>query len=208
MIAQTVLQEKWNKGKAQIQDLTDLLESCPDANFTFKQLEQVQGFLCHLNMTFEVITPFLKGFYLSLCSHLSPRNDHGWKLWDRAFVSYINEKRERGLMTEDKARAGLNPPNFDDIPVPKKRRLVPRFRDDVFGLSEPPLVTVRSKVVYEIFYRFRDASGKGFSSLMLSKKGIKYQIGLWGPKMKTSLQIGRSSKTKWRCWSRRLQRKT
>jgi hypothetical protein len=137
-------------------------------------------------MTFEVITPFLKGYRLSLCSHLSLRNDNGWKLLDRAFVSYINEKRERGLMTEDEARAALNPPDYDDIPVPKRIIPVPRFKDDVFALSEllsaekPPLVSVRSNVVYKIFYGFGDASGKGFGSTVLSKNRIKYRIGLWG----------------------------
>jgi hypothetical protein len=39
---------------------------------------------------------------------------------------------------------------------------------------------VRLNLVYEIFYGFGDASGKGFGSTMLSKKGIKYRIGLWG----------------------------
>jgi hypothetical protein len=156
-ITQTVSQEKWNKGKEQIQELTDLLKSCRDAKFNFKRLEHIRGFLCHLSMTFEVITPFLKGFHLSLYSHLSSRNDGGCKLPDGAFVSYINEKRERGLMTKDEARAALNPPDFDDIPVPKKIRPVPRFRNDVFALAEmlsseePPLVTARSNIVYEIF---------------------------------------------------------
>jgi hypothetical protein len=30
-------------------------------------------------------------------------------------------------------------------------------------------------------YGFGDALRKGFGSTMLSKRGIKYQIGLWGP---------------------------
>jgi hypothetical protein len=56
-------------------------------------------------------------------------------------------------MTEDEARAALNPPNYDDIPVPKKTRSVPQFRDGVFALSEllsaekTPLITVRSNLV-------------------------------------------------------------
>jgi hypothetical protein len=80
-------------------------------------------------MTFEVITPFLKVFYLSLCLHLSSRKDNGWKLPDGAFVSYLNEKRERGLMTEDKARAALDPPEYDKIPkkVDFLENPVPRF---------------------------------------------------------------------------------
>jgi hypothetical protein len=186
LITQTVSQEKWDKGKDQIKELTDAFEDCPDAEFDYKRLEQIRGFLCHLSMTFEVITPFLKGFHLSLCSHLSSRDDDGWKLPDGAFVAFINEKLELGLITEDEARAALNPPDYDDIPLPKRIEPVPRFRDDVFALSEllssekPPLVTVRSNVVYEIFYGFGDASGKGFGSTMLSKRGIKYRIGLWG----------------------------
>ena len=88
-------------------------------------------------------------------------------------------------MTVDEAREALNPPNYEDIPVPTKVKPVPRFKDDLFALSEllssdkPPLVTVRSNTVYEIFYGFGDASGKGFGSTMLSKKGIKYRIGLY-----------------------------
>jgi hypothetical protein len=185
-ITQTVSQEKWNKGKAQIRELMDLLENFPDADLDYKRLEQIRGFLCHLSMTFESITPFLKGFHLTLSSHLPSRDDDGWKLPEGAFVSYVHEKREQGLMTEDEARDALNPPDYDDIEVPTKIKPVPRFKDDVFALSEllssetPPLVTVRSNKVYEIFYGFGDASGKGFGSTMLSKKGIKYRIGLWG----------------------------
>jgi hypothetical protein len=186
MITQMVSQEKLNKGRGLIKELTSFLESCPDAYFDYKRLEQIRGFLCHLSMTFEVITPFLKGFHLSLCSHLPSRNNDGWKLPDGGFVSSVNEKRERGLMTKDEARAALNPPNYDKIPIPKQIKPVPCFRDDVFALAEllssdkPPLVTVRSSMVYEIFYGFGDASGKGFGSTMLSKRGIKYRIGLWG----------------------------
>jgi hypothetical protein len=92
---------------------------------------------------------------------------------------------ERGLITGDKARAALNPSDvYDDFTVPKKIRLVPRFRDDVFALAEmllveePLLVVARSNFVYKIFYGFRDASRKGFGSTLLSKRGIKYRIGL------------------------------
>ena len=177
VITQTVSQDKWNKGKEQIRELTDRLENFPDAYFDYKQLEQIRGFLCHSSMTFEVITPFLKGFHLSLCSHLPSRDDDGWKLPEGAFVSYIYEKRELGYMTEAEAREALNPPNYEDIAVPTKIEPIYRFKDNVFALSElllsdkPPLVTVRSNMVDEIFYGFGDASGKGFGGTMLSTKG-------------------------------------
>jgi hypothetical protein len=87
-------QEKWEKGRAQIQELSEQLKTDPDSAFDYKWLEKIRGFLCHLNMTFQVITRFLKGFRLSLCSHLPPRDDDGWKLPDRAFMAYVHEKQE------------------------------------------------------------------------------------------------------------------
>jgi hypothetical protein len=84
-------------------------------------------------MTFEAITSFLKRFHLTLCSHLPSTRDEGnWKLPEGAFLSYIHEKREQGLMTEDEARDALNPPNYDDIKVPTKIKIVPHFKDNVF----------------------------------------------------------------------------
>jgi hypothetical protein len=186
LITQTVSQEKWNKGRDQIKELSDELDKGTEALFNYKRLEQIRGFLCHLSMTFESITPFLKGFHLSLSSHLPSRDDDGWKLPDRAFMAYIYDKQEKGLINEEEARSALNPPDYEDIPVPKTIKPVSRFRDDVFALGEllsapsPPLVVIRSNFVYEIFYGFGDASGKGFGSTMLSKRGIKYRIGLWG----------------------------
>jgi hypothetical protein len=185
-VTQTVSQEKWDKGKGQVLELLESLENDPDVDLDYKRLEQIRGFLCHLSMTFEIITPFLKGFHLTLCSHLSSRNDDGWKLPDRAFMAYIHEKQELGILSDDEARAALNPPDYEDIPVPKKIKPVPRFRDDLFALSElmsakePPLVIVRTNTVFEIYYGFGDASGKGFGSTTLSSKGIKHRVGLWG----------------------------
>jgi hypothetical protein len=53
-----------------------------------------------------------------------------------SFCTYLNKKREPGLMTEDEARAALNSPKYDEIPIPKKIKPVPHFRDDVFPLPE------------------------------------------------------------------------
>jgi hypothetical protein len=91
-ITQTVSQEKWDEGRAQVEELSNQLSRSPDSKFSYKRLEQIRGVLCHLRMTFEVITPFLKGFHLMLCSHLSSRDDDGWKLPDCAFLAYIFTK--------------------------------------------------------------------------------------------------------------------
>jgi hypothetical protein len=119
-ITQTVSREKWDKGRAQLEELSAQLSLSPDSKFSYKRLEQIRGFLCHLSMTFDVITPFLKGFHLTLCSHLSSRDDDGWKLPDGAFLAYIHEKRDLGSITEEEARAALNPPDYADIPIPEE----------------------------------------------------------------------------------------
>ena len=50
-------------------------EQTPEMNF--KRLEQVQGFLCHLSMTYDLIIPLLKGFHLTLCGHLPSHDREG-----------------------------------------------------------------------------------------------------------------------------------
>ena len=147
-ITQTVSQEKWDKGRAQIQKLSEQFKRDPDLTFDYKRLKHIRVFLWHLSMTFEVITPFLKGFHLSLCSHLPSRDDDGRKLPDGAFMAYVHEKQERGLLNEESARTSLNPPDYVYIPVPKRTKPFTRFKEDVFALGEllsspnPPLVTV------------------------------------------------------------------
>jgi hypothetical protein len=101
-------------------------------------------------------------------------------------MAYIHEKQGLGLLDEDEARAELNPPDYEDISVPKKIKPVTRFKDNLFAQSklmsfkEPPLVILWTNIVFEIYHGFGDASGKGFGSTTLSSKGIKHRVGLWG----------------------------
>jgi hypothetical protein len=185
-ITQTVSLEKWLKAKSYIEViLGDLSITEKAVTFEFKFLERVRGFLCHLSMTFEVIVPFLKGFHMSLCSHLPYRDGEGWKLSERAWEAYVHQQEESGDMDPDEASAARAPPRYEDIPTPKRVTPVPRFQNDIkalsrlFELAEPPEVVLRSNKVIEIMYGFGDASGKGFGSTLLSSGGIKYRIGLW-----------------------------
>ena len=50
------------------------------------------GFLCHLSMTYEQITPYLKGIYLTLSDHLPQQDDDGWKQTDRQWRAYIHQR--------------------------------------------------------------------------------------------------------------------
>ena len=45
-----------------------------------KNLERDRGFLIHLAMIFPDLTPYLKGFHLTLDSWRDGRNLEGWKI--------------------------------------------------------------------------------------------------------------------------------
>jgi len=93
LIQQTVTKEKWDKAKNFIKEIKQLLQENSDHDFDFKYLEKVRGFLCHLALTFEIIFPFLKGFHLTLCSHLCHRNYEGWKVNDMEW--FISKRLRR-----------------------------------------------------------------------------------------------------------------
>jgi hypothetical protein len=50
---------KWDKGKAMILELIDEAAGNPNHQYLYKRLEQICGFMCHLAMTFENITPIV-----------------------------------------------------------------------------------------------------------------------------------------------------
>ena len=97
-ITKTVSQLKWKKGKAQLEEIWRFKEQ---NTLTYKRLEQVQGFLCHLSMVFEVITPYLKGFHLILAKHLPQRDELGWKFLDSEFVGHVEGKVQDGIYSRE-----------------------------------------------------------------------------------------------------------
>jgi hypothetical protein len=81
-VTKSATKEKWNKAKGLVRELIELAGHDEGHTFNYKQLEQIRGFLCHMAMTYETITPFLKGLHLMLASYLLHRDEEGWKLSD------------------------------------------------------------------------------------------------------------------------------
>ena len=75
-ITKLVTLEKWIKAQLMIKELLDKADGNEKHSFMYKRLEQIRGFLCHMAMTYETITPFLKGFHLTLKK--SPPKRRGW----------------------------------------------------------------------------------------------------------------------------------
>ena len=139
--------------------------------FEYKYLEKVRGFLCHLAMTYSIIFPFLKGFHLTLLSHLPRRDEEGWKI--------------ATVHTVAKAKADKHSADYCYHDYPKTVKPVPRLKGDMNALmmitkaEKPPVIIKNSPRLYIVKYGFGDASGGGFGTTLEEKEGIKVFAGTW-----------------------------
>ena len=108
----TVTEQKWAKERNYILELILLTNWDPgdysyleEQQFTevlleYKLLEKMQGYFCHLAMTFHIIFPYFKVFHLTLSSHLEKRNKKGWKLEDLEMIGHLENLQEKGLLPD------------------------------------------------------------------------------------------------------------
>ena len=202
-IIQTVEQAKWDKAKMLLQELLDVYSKNDDPEISYKRLEVIRGFLCHLAMTYPIISPYLKGFHLTLAAHHPQRDSQGWRLSPKEWESYVWGKENEGNFSQEEAQAlsvvGEERPSpehkvrraptaepYHEIPEPPKLvKPVDRFSWDLealtrmFSADTPTRVLLRAARVYSILYGFADASGTGFGSTVLGSDGIEYRIGTW-----------------------------
>ena len=187
-IVKTVTTEKWNKGKILIRSLMVASQSeqfLESKSLDRKELERITGFLNHLAMTFEDITPFLKGFYLTLNSWRDKRNDDGWKVPDNTWLRLVMNRHDRGLMSDIELDQALDP--SDAASAPKMVQVCTRFPTDLstlsrfFDLPDLPAVSIRTKNIITVVYGFGDASGSGLGATFTNGTGFSYRVGVWGP---------------------------
>ena len=210
-VSKTVTQAKWDKGRSLIAPYIVSFEENPKTlpSFLHKQMQRDVGFFVHLALTFSSMMPFLKGFYLTMNNWRGGRNDEGWKLSAREWISQLQVKMAEqevdtlcGLLeeeddpttTDQSTTTKINPSK-----PPKLIQAVPRLRTDVLALSAmlepatPPIIKVRSKSVFLALYGAGDASGAGFgSAILLPQKGLSYRIGVW----RHDVVVGESSNWK------------
>jgi hypothetical protein len=186
-ILKFVSQAKWNKGRDIISSLIAQFDCDPElVRLNYKRLEQDVGFLCHLSMTYERVTPYLKGIYLTLSDHLPQRDEEGWKQTDIQWRAYIHQRLSEGVLSADQAVTALRPPAFASIPIPVEVKPVSRLLDDLKALSTlfaqttPPRTLVRAACLYMIKYGFVDASGCGVGGAITTPTGIRLREGVWG----------------------------
>ena len=185
VISKTVPQEKWEKGIGIVENLSKLISEHPNERPLLKRkdLERQTGFLNHLTMTFDEMTPFLKGFYLTLNSWRPKRDKDDWKMSDKTWMKCLFAQLENGSISDLEFEKELNFRN--DIDCPSEVTASPRLASDVKALitmlssPTPPEVSLRSKDIVTVVYGFGDASGTGLGSTFTCGSGFNFRIGIW-----------------------------
>ena len=175
----TVSQKKWDKARGII---AELLEHFSDSKslpkLDLKDLERKVGFLVHLAMAYPLMLPFLRGFYLTMNSWRVGRDAVGWKLPAGAYAAMMAEMRGAGTWSAPSFKNTRGPPFVTASPLLFGQLTA---LSKLFESPEPTLRLIRGASIYEACYVFGDASGEGFGSSWLDKKGtISFRYGIWG----------------------------
>lgn len=164
----SVTQDKWDKARGLLQELNQELETQGVLNH--KALEKKRGFFNHLQRTYPAITPFLKGFHLTLDGWREHRDEEMWKICGAA--------RSDTLDLDDGSRIASAPTLVSPAP---------RLREDLgvlikmFASATPAIRSARSTKVAVALYGFGDASSAGFgASVLLPNNSIYVRYGMWG----------------------------
>ena len=183
----TVSTKKWNKVQCILQELKDAFSSSVDRpSLNLKKLEQKVGFLVHVAMTYPMMFPFLKGFYLTMNSWRQGRDLEDWKLPPSAYRVFMAESRK------NKTPFGMNDAVRDENNAPEEVTASPLLFDHIQSLlilfdgHDPTLRLVRGTAIVEVVYVFGDASGAGFGSSWADAKAMKtsWRFGVWGVETK------------------------
>jgi hypothetical protein len=77
MVAGMVSQEKWDKTKAMV---TELAEMVPKGPLPLKRMLEIRGFLVmYVVRTYTWMNPYIKGMHLTINSWRQGRGDNGFK---------------------------------------------------------------------------------------------------------------------------------
>ena len=198
-VAATVSQKKWEKTKACVRQLAELVSAADEAappgsseavRIPLKPLLSIMGFLIYVVRTYDWMTPYLKGLN-NVINGWRPGYEDGWKLTGVAARQFeLVQERLRGQQAMMFRRAHEDDlDELVDVPAepeaPATVEVFDRLRRDIRALLEltdaedPPKRRVRSKEVLVALYLPGDASGKGFGSALIRREGVEYEAGAW-----------------------------
>ena len=165
----TCSQKKWDKARLIIQHWQEEVIRKKSATVDAGQMERDVGFLVHMSRTFPALFPYLKGFYLSLNSWRTGRNDEGWKYSMAEWRAALGLDEEMPSY-QVRSRVRADHPGQDYSDRPDHVSVVPRLHSDLLALTElfeaklPAHRLVRGSKLNTAKLAFGDASGEGFGS--------------------------------------------
>jgi hypothetical protein len=197
-----VAQEKWDKTKAVLEEVAELVRKDPN-RIPRKRLEQVRGFLQYVTQTYTGMNPYIIGFHLTIDGWRDNRDENGWRVKPKAEAA--ETAGDGGLAEEMAAMEEALSMTAEEVcwsnirdDSPEFVRAVPRFADDLVALQRltryaaPPLRRVRCSRVGHAYYGFYDASGRGFGGTLQIGDDIHYNYGQW------SSEVTESCSSNWR----------
>jgi len=186
-----VSQEKWDRTKALVQELSDLVSKPP---LPLHRLLQIRGFLIYVVRTYKWLNPYIKGLHLTIDSWRPGRAANGFKLKGKELeqaMALWNSSRELdfglcGRRSEEDDHImseGGDPKQPVDAP-PEVVQPVDCFcRDltcllDLTSPAAPPRQLYRAKHK-TAFYVVGDASGNAKGAAVVELHGVSYEAGSW-----------------------------
>jgi hypothetical protein len=166
-------QEKWDKAKSHMLEISEMLTTNSD-RMDRKRLEQIRGFLQYVTQTYTSFSSYLIGLHMTIDSWRDGRDLEGWRL---PILQWRREDKPEDDWGGIEESGPLEAPVFV--------KAVPRLKHDVKALlalmepTKPPLKRVRGKATAEVYYGFGDASGCGFGATFQIKDEIIYEYGQW-----------------------------
>jgi hypothetical protein len=201
-----VAQDKWDKAKAQVEEIITMVETNPN-RLDHKRLEQVRGFLQYVTQTYSGMTPYIIGFHLTIDGWRDNRLDTGWRKKEPLKGPTLEGARGDGGVGEEmlameqalghtREEMGLGSSLPEEPPTFVKA--APRLLSDLLAFralmsgEKPPLKRARCSKVATAIYSFVDASGRGFGSTFQVGNQVFFQYGQWPER------ISETSSSNWR----------
>lgn len=153
----------------------------------------------HLAMIFEIMVPFLKGFYLTLNSWQLGRDAEDWKVADKQWLQILADRFQNGLISAEELESSKGPIPVPGPPMPIEVKASPRLAGDVesllaiFNSSEaPPLVNLRSRKVVTVIYGLGMRQVQDWDRHSHAGSDSRSELEFGGQTNTLNLQIGRN----------------
>jgi hypothetical protein len=181
-----VSQEKWDKTKGLLKELTDMLTKGP---LPLQRMLEIWGFLMYVVRTYPWLNPYMKGINLTIDSWRAGRAEDGFKMTAKELQVFESSKWSnaglpcrRADEEEDGGTPATQAPEEECAPATVEP--VPCYLRDLECLvkltdtSEQPRQLYRARR-QSAFFVVGDASGKGKGNAVIEQYGVDYESGAW-----------------------------